>query len=300
MTDPISDSDRRQALMDEMLRTGIPQIKLALGEMIDRENARPLPAKYARLLPPTALRVELRDDAAAALQPVAADLERELTDSCNRHGSLYDRRYRVDLRRATEPDAPLFAVTAVAGKGEGRTTNDVAEEAGHGEDLLPAVASDATRLGAEPATDWEPGRWILVVEGTEGEPSEVFRISEPAVTIGRSADNPGLRPTIAISDAPHVSRRQLALSWESRDDGPGFRVYNLGLNEVHLDGRTIPGAHAGRAGVELTSVPESHTGWLRPGVPLRIGEHGPTLWIDEVPSEPDDEYPVDPDATVFD
>jgi hypothetical protein len=314
------DADRRQALMDEMLRTGIPEVKLALGELIDRENARPLPAKYARLLPPTILRVAVRDDAAEALGPIAGNLERELTDSCNRHGSLYDRRYRVELRRAEDSDAPLYAVTAVAGRDEGDHpdapvsgagepsavraanmggTNTPAGEASVPEppasDLaLPTADSDATRLGADPPPGWQPGRWILVVEGATDEPREVFRISEPMVTVGRSANNPGLRPTIAISDAPHVSRRQLALSWEKRDDRPGFRVYNLGLNDVHLGECAIPGANAGRVDIELTSVPEAHTGWLPPDVPLRIGEHGPTLRIDEVPED------RDPEATVFD
>jgi hypothetical protein len=33
-------------------------------------------------------------------------------------------------------------------------------------------------------------------------------------------------------------------------------------------------------------------------VPLRIGEHGPTLRIGELPEGPDDVW-VDPDATVF-
>src|SRR5690606_5751155 len=104
-----------QRLMDEMLRAGIPEIKLALGEAIDRENARPLPPKYARLLPETVLLVPLRPDAAVALTPIAADLERELTDSCNRHGSLYDRSYRVRLQRSEDPDAPLYVVSTQAG-----------------------------------------------------------------------------------------------------------------------------------------------------------------------------------------
>ena len=62
--------------MDELLRAGVPEIKLALGDVIDRENARPLPPRYARLLPDTVLRVTLRADAAEALLPIAADLER--------------------------------------------------------------------------------------------------------------------------------------------------------------------------------------------------------------------------------
>jgi hypothetical protein len=322
-------AERRQALMDELLRGGIPEIKLALGEVIDRENARPLPPRYARLLPYTVLRVTLREDAADALRPIAADLERELTDSCNRHGSLYDRIYRVELQRTEDRNAPRYSGAAHAGRD---AADGVAEAAGPPDlsatpapapatssgtdqgppsarsplqspksspDPLPIADPDATSLGGGPPASWEDGRWVLIVEGDDGEEREVFRIPEPVVTVGRSAEDPGLRPAIAISDAPHVSRRQLALAWDERDGAPGFKVYNLGLNVIHLPGQEITGAKAGKGNVDLAALPAAHVGWLPPGVPLRIGEHGPTLRIEEVPPGPDDVW-IDPDATVFD
>jgi hypothetical protein len=318
-------AERRQALMDELLRGGIPEIKLALGEVIDRENARPLPPRYARLLPYTVLRVTLREDAAEALRPIAADLERELTDSCNRHGSLYDRGYRVELQRTEDANAPLYTVASHAGRDaaegdaelaaphdlpakptsasppavsappEGAAPRPPAQE----NDPLPIADPDATRLGDEPPPGWDDGRWVLIVENDEGEEREVFRVAEPVLTVGRSAEDPGLRPAIAISDAPHVSRRQLALAWEERDGAPGFTLYNLGLNTMHLPGQEIAGANAGKGSVDLNALPAAHVGWLPPGVPLRIGEHGPTLRIEEVPPGPDDIW-IDPDATVFD
>lgn len=288
-----------QRLMDEMLRAGIPEIKLALGEAIDRENARPLPPKYARLLPETVLLVTLRPDAAVALTPIAADLERELTDSCNRHGSLYDRSYRVRLQRSEDPDAPLYVVSTQAGR-----DLEVASSGGEPSPAratspppLPVADPDATGLVGGIRAGWEPGRWLLVVEETTGEEREAFRLSEPVVTVGRRTEDPGLRATIAISDAPHVSRRQLGLEWEERDGAPGFKVYNLGLNAVHIPGLDIPGAHAGRD-ADLRSVHPKHTGWLPPGVPLKIGEKGPVLRIEEVPPDPE-EVRIDPDATVF-
>jgi hypothetical protein len=297
MPQPASASE--QALMDELLRAGVPEIKLALGEAIDRENARPLPPRYARLLPETLLLVTLRADAADALRPVARDLERDMTDSCNRHGSLYERSYRVQLRRSEDPDATLFTVSAVAGK-------DLAESAPElpsGEQpaiapAVPAAERSAPRLGALGSGGWEPGRWLLVVEADDGEEREAFRLAEPLTTVGRRTEDPQHQAAIAISDAPHVSRRQLALAWEERDGAAGFRVFNLGLNSVHIPGRDIPGARAGRGLLDLERVPEEHTGWLPPGVPLRIGEHGPTLRIGELPEGPDDVW-VDPDATVF-
>jgi hypothetical protein len=66
---------------------------------------------------------------------------------------------------------------------------------------------------------------------------------------------------------------------------------------VHLPGLDIPGAHAGRD-APLHSVDERHSGWLPPGVPLKIGEKGPVLRIEEVPPDPE-EVRIDPDATVF-
>src|SRR5688572_6677968 len=133
----------RHSLMDELLRGGIPQIKLGLGDAIDRENARPLPPRYARLLPETLLVVTLRPDAADALEPIASDLERELTDSCTRHGSLYDRSYRVRLQRSSDRDAPLYVIGAHAGKdigGPGAATPEperVARQSSSGDVPLP-------------------------------------------------------------------------------------------------------------------------------------------------------------------
>jgi hypothetical protein len=102
-----------EPLLDSLLRDAVPEIKLALGELIDRDNARALPDRYARLLPETTLAVVLRPDAAGAIKPVAVELERELSDSCMRHGSLYDRNYRVKLRQADSAGAPLFRVAVL-------------------------------------------------------------------------------------------------------------------------------------------------------------------------------------------
>jgi hypothetical protein len=292
------DSGADASLMDELLRTGLPEIKLALGEVIDRENLRPLPAKYARLLPETLLVVVLRGDAAEALRPVAPDIEREFTDSSNRHGSLYDRSYRVELQRTDDPDAPLYSVSIRAGK-EDHEDRPPEPTADAQRPALPAADSDATRLEIEPpSSGWAPHLWMLIVE-SEGEAREAFRIMEPTVTVGRTASDPALRPTIAISNAPRVSRRQLVLRWQERDGAPGFRIYNLGLNAVHLSGREIPGARLRGDAVDIAAVAPEHTGWLPPGVPLRIGDEGPILRIEEVPPSPDEQVPMDPDATVF-
>ena len=318
--------DYMATFMDELLRTGVPEIKLALGDVIDRENARPLPARYARLLPDTVLRVTLRADAAEALLPIATDLERELTDSCKRHGSLYDRSYRVQLHRTDDPDSPLYSVTSLSGRIGGptdeasalppapaapsapsaaatigsaaRRASDVGAADSPGTLTPLPLADEVTRVDYAAPAGWADGRWVLVVEGDEGEEREAFRIGEPLVTVGRGTDDPTLRASIAISDAPHVSRRQLALLWEERDGAAGFKVFNLGLNTIHLPGQEIAGARAGRGELDLGSIREEHTGWLPPGVPLRIGEHGPTVRIDEVPPGDDDVW-VDPDATVF-
>lgn len=324
----------RQSLMDELLRGAVPEIKLGLGEAIDRENARPLPPRYARLLPETLLVVTLRPDAADALEPIAADLERELTDSCTRHGSLYDRAYRVRLQRSGDRDAPLYVVSTHAGKDIGGAGEPGALESSSGGEEAPAKVPEAPSsaaagtvrptaqvqpVGGDPSADaprqlpfserevtrdpgpvsgeWHPGRWVLVVESADGRESEVFRLSEPLLTVGRRTADPSLRAAIAISDAPNVSRRQLALEWEDRDGAAGFRVYNLGLNTLHIPGCEIPGSRSGKTMTELSRVGEEFTGWLPPGVPMRIGDQGPTLRIEEVPPSEDDE--PDDEATVY-
>lgn len=294
-------ADDSYSLLDVLLREALPEIKLALGDLIDRENARALPGRYARLLPETVLVITLRPDAAEALAPVAATVESELTDSCTRHGSLYDRAYRVRLRRSEDADAPLYRVSAHAGHAgaEGPHADLPAVEADRERRPpapLPVSDPDATRIADAGPPGWQPGRWLLVVEDEAGEEREAFRLTDPFVTVGRQSADPRMRTTVAISDAPHVSRRQLALAWEERDGAPGFRVYNVGLNPVHLPGQEIPGAHVGRGPLDLGSLPGESAGWLPPGVPLRIGDRGPVLRVEEVPEEA---VAADPDATVF-
>jgi hypothetical protein len=307
-TPPDLETSDDALMLDEFLRDTLPQIKLALGEQIDRENARSLPGRYARLLPETLLAVTLRPDAADAIAPIAASVEEELTDSCNRHGSLYDRAYRVQLRRVDVPSAPLYTVSAHAGQSAAPAApaeSDRRERSAEADDgtrvekpaaALPAVDPDATRLDGYAPPRWEPGRWVLVVTNAEGEEMEAFRLSEPLTTIGRHSDDPGLQTTVALTGVPHVSRRQLALVWDEREDRPGFRMYNLGLPPVHLDEREIPGARVGKGPLRLDTVGEEHTAWLAPGTPLRIGNDGPVLHLDEVPPDPVEE---DPDATHF-
>jgi hypothetical protein len=103
-----------EPLLDSFLREAIPEIKLALGDLIDRDNSRAIPDKYAKLLPLTTLVVTLRPDAAQAIAEMAGDLEGDLTDSVMRHGSLYDRDYRVRLKEAGQKGAPLFRVSVQA------------------------------------------------------------------------------------------------------------------------------------------------------------------------------------------
>ena len=308
-------ADERVPFMDTLLRDALPEIKLALGELIDRENLRALPGKYAKLLPESLLVVTLRPDAAEALAPLAQTVERDLTDSVMRHGSLYDRAYRVQLRRSEDADAPLYRVSAHAGSAPVdeapapaphaplRTSHppaydnaDAPTEAAP----LPVADPDATRIEDVGVPGWQPGRWVLVVEDLNGEEREVFRLTDSYATVGRRSDDPQLRTTVALSDVPHVSRRQLAMVWEERDGKPGFKVYNLGLNPLHLPDGDIRGAHVGKGALNLDSVAKDAIGWVPPGVPVRIGDQGPVLRIDEVPPDEEEggaEVEVDPDAT---
>lgn len=291
LTPPEMSTRRDPATLDALLRDTLPEIKLALGELIDRENARQLPSRYARLLPETLLAVTLRPDAADALAPVAAAVERELTDSCTRHGSLYDRAYRVQLRRVDDEDTSLFSVSAHAGQPPAPPTTAPATPAAP---TLPAVDPDATSLDGYGPSGWEAGRWLLVVEDELGEELEAFRITEPLITLGRRSEDSGLQTTVMLRDVPHVSRRQLALVWEERERRPGFRVFNLGLPALHVGTHEITGARVGRGTLRLEQVAAEHAAWVSPGTALRIGEHGPVLRIEEVPTSAED-----PDATRF-
>lgn len=286
-----------EPLLDAFLRDTLPEVKLELGRVIDRENARALPERYAQLLPPTVLVATLRPDAADSLFQVVAEVERELTASCMRHGSLYDREYRVQLHRAEREDAPLFVVTS-------HSENELAEVEAvpistpaptPAPVFAPGMDPDATRVeGAGPPAGWEPGRFVLVVEDLDGGEREVFRMPETIITVGRRTDDPRLRSTVSLTEAPHVSRRQLALAWDPRGDEPGFRVYNLGLNVVHLGGREIPGANRKHGPLQLEELQGMHTEWLPLDEPLRIGEQGPVLRVRELAPLDEEE---DPDAT---
>jgi hypothetical protein len=318
---PSSDdrADDAVPFLDALLRDALPEIKLALGELIDRENSRSLPERYAKLLPDSVLVVTLRSDAAAAIAPLVETVERDLTDSVMRHGSLYDRTYRVQLRRSEDPDAPLYRVSAHAGHvppaalapqdvtafapapprpappapDDGTDASTEASTEG-----LPIADPDATRIDDVGPPGWTPGQWVMVVENLEGEEQEVFRLGDPFTSVGRRTADPELQTTIALSEVPHLSRRQLVLIFEERGGEPGFKLYNLGLNSLHLPEREIRGAKVGRGALRLDDVAEGSIAWITPGTPVRIGDHGPVLRIDEVPPDQEDEEEVDPDATV--
>jgi hypothetical protein len=325
MPSPEERSDEQVPFLDSLLREALPEIKLALGELIDRENSRSLPPKYAKLLPDTVLIVSLRPDAAAALSSLVETVERDLTDSVMRHGSLYDRAYSVQLRRSEDPKAPLYRVSAHAGHAPAqpaveepaaapaeapRENVEAAAAAAPAPpsdrteastEAMPVADPDATRIDDVGPAGWNAGEWVLVVENLEGEELEAFRLTDPFTSVGRRTSDPELQTTIALSEVPHLSRRQLVLLFEEREGQPGFKLYNLGLNALHHPGGDIPGARVGRGALRLESVPAASVAWIAPGTPVRIGDHGPVLRIDEVPpDQEEDEVAQDPDATVHD
>lgn len=353
------ESTGAEPLLDTLLREAVPEIKLALGDLIDRENQRAIPDRYVKLLPEQTLIVTLRPDAGEAVQPIAGELERELTDSCMRHGSLYDRAYRVKLRVAPSPAAPLFRVAMRRGEEaepepfqlprrqpeptpsvtapppavsvqvpSGPSTETVAAAAAAGAadnatiiapepappasppaaaaPSAPSIDPDATRLDGmpPPAAEeaFDAGRFVLAVEDEEGVERERFPIPAPTTTVGRQTDNLELRSDVAITDAPHVSRRQLALVWAPRGDDPGFTVYNVGLNPLHVDEREVVGANR-KGELRVEELGDDSSAWVSPGTAMTIGEHGPVLRIvDTREGESGDAAPeveVDPDATRF-
>ena len=289
---------QEEPLLDAMLRETIPEVKLALGEHIDRENERAIPDRYAKLLPETVLVVTFRADAADALAPIAPELERELSDSCMRHGSLYDRAYTVELRRAEADGAPLFAISAEAARSAAVEVAPVPAPVVSRAPVMPRMDPDATRIETiGPSAPWRPGRFGLVVEDDEGNETEAFTLTEPLSTVGRRSDDPELRANISLTDVPHVSRRHLAVMWDPQQGEPGFRVYNLGLNPIRVGERVVPGANQKRGPLRVEQLPDLHTAHLSPGESLRIGDRGPTLRLHDLGE--DAPIPEDPDATRF-
>jgi hypothetical protein len=323
-----------EPLLDSFLREAIPEIKLALGDAIDRDNSRAIPDKYVRMLPVTTLVVTLRPDAAQAVAAMAAELEEDLTDSVMRHGSLYDRDYRVRLKEAGVRGAPLFRVSVqpvgqpepepiapapppppppeltVAAPEPVRPPVPPAGEtlfAGRSPDL---VDPDATRVeGIAAPPPFPAGRFELVVEEEDGTERERFPITQAQSTVGRQTDKPELRSDIQLTGFDTVSRRQLALVWAERDGRPGFTVYNLGLNAIHVGEREVSGANARQGALDIATMAE-HSTWVAPGEPIRVGGHGPVLRMrdrQEAEKEPEGGSglelhvvpPEDPDATRF-
>ena len=319
---PESD-DGQEPLLDSFLREALPEIKLALGDLIDRDNSRAIPDRYVKMLPLTTLVVTLRPDAAGAVGAIAGELEEELTDSVMRHGSLYDREYRVRLKEAGQAGAPLFRVSVQpAGQADPAPleapppapTPPAAEPAPRERPAPPPLAEtlfagrapeevdpDATRVEGPALPPFPAGRFALVVE--DGEPAaegQRFPLEKPVQTLGRETGDPALRSDLQLSGWENVSRRQLAVVWAGRGDEPGFDVYNLGLNAIHLGDREIPGANAGKGPLDLNGL-AAHSVRMEPGDEIRIGGHGPTLRIVETAGEPGGaaEPEEDPDRTRF-
>jgi hypothetical protein len=305
-----------EPLLDSFLREAIPEIKLSLGDAIDRDNSRAIPDKYVKMLPLTTLVVTLRPDAAQAVAVMAAELEEELTDSVMRHGSLYDRDYRVRLKEAGTRGAPLFRVSiqpagqpepepivaappppppprpepepTVAAPEPRRPPAPPAGEtlfAGRGPELMDPDATRVEGIAAPPApaapqgsADFPAGRFELLVEDEDGTERERFPIGQAQSTVGRQTDKPELRSDIQLTGSPNVSRRQLALVYAERDGRAGFTVYNLGLNAIHVGDREVSGANARAGALDIDGMGE-HSTWVAPGEKIRIGGHGPVVRI---------------------
>ncbi|HEX8209675.1 MAG TPA: FHA domain-containing protein [Longimicrobium sp.] len=224
MTDATSHSPvpHEEPLLDQLLREAVPEIKLALGDLIDRDNARSLPDRYARLLPETVLVVTLRPDAAHSLSPVAEQLEGELTDSCMRHGSLYDRPYRVRLHEAGDPGAPLFRISKEAPGGP-------ADRPGLTES--GATPPPAASLGTVAAAPFAPPVAPIEARG------ETIAVPPPRTVAPPPAPKPAPAPAPApapVFDDPDATRME-GIAPAARD-APGWDATKWELVVEDADG----------------------------------------------------------------
>jgi hypothetical protein len=245
---------------------------------------------------------------------VARALEMELTDSCTRHGSLYDRAYRVQLRRSEDPGAPLFAVSSHAGQelAQEPAAEPAAEPApggapgtgGTGEEgrteAAPYPCRSPTRTPpastGRAAGGWQPGRWILVVEDEEGEESEAFRLTEPLHHRGPAQRRPAAATTHRAQRraAREPPPARPALGGARRRAGvPGLQP---GAERAPPAEPRLPGAHVGRGPAAPRSGRRRATRLARARrARCASATSGPTLRVEEVPQEEDE----DPEATRF-
>lgn len=308
-----------EPLLDSFLREAIPEVKLALGDLIDRDNSRAIPDKYVKLLPLTTLVVTLRPDAAQAVAPMAAELEGDLTDSVMRHGSLYDRDYRVRLKEAGQKGAPLFRVSVQAA-GQPDPEPIVAAPA---PPPPPAPAHDATEFAAlrAPAPATPPvaetlfagrGPELVDPDATRVEGIAPARSPEPAAP-KHAPDFPAGRYELVAEEDDGTELERFAITQPittvgRQTDNPALRSdiqlsnsdrvsrRQLALVYAHRGGRAgfdvynlgLNAIHVGErevSGANAGKGPlkldglESHSLFVEPGAAIRVGGHGPVIRI---------------------
>lgn len=327
-TRPATEHASEEPLLDSFLREAIPEIKLALGDLIDRDNSRAIPDKYVKLLPLTTLVITLRPDAARAVAPMAAELEEDLTDSVMRHGSLYDRDYRVRLREAGQKGAPLFRV-AVQPAGEPepapiRPSPAPAPSPRHAEPSEPTFAAlrdapaappiaetlfagrspelmdpDATRVeGLAPAAPSAPPKLPATPEFPAGR-YELVAEEEDGTELERFPITQAIT-TVGRQTDNAALRSDIQLTNSDR-----VSRRQLALVYAHRDGAEgfdvynlgLNSIHAGErevSGANAGKGPlrlegmESHSLFVPPGQAIRVGGHGPFVRIREVVGKKDD------------
>ncbi|MEX2283959.1 MAG: hypothetical protein WEE89_15850 [Gemmatimonadota bacterium] len=280
----------------EFLRIVEPEIKLALGAAIDRENTKPLSAEWSVV--PTTLHIFLRPDLAATVEPVYRRLEASFAESCRRHGLLYNRGYSAQVWSAIRDDAPAFEIVAQMGRAV--SPDDLSFSAGRSqatqfESSIPRVDSDATLSDTSGPEDWDPSQWLLRVKmsAAKDEP-QAYPLTESRCVIGRRAQESSLHANILLEAAPRtISRRQLAIVWEPRSGNPGFKVYNVGLAPLNIGDEELPGMNLDSQAFAWETLPELNSRWTQPEERFAIGR-GLTLWIERNALE----WEADPDATI--
>lgn len=281
---------REDPHLHAFLSDELPQLKLRLGEEIDRANCRPLPRGYGAALSMTTLNVVLGQRLAAIVDKIADTLEVDLSDSCRRHGLIYDRAYRVRLWSAPPQEgAPDFAISAQAERASvARRVGADDEESPSTERGLRIADPDATVFSSDSTATWDASKWLLRVLAEQGD-AETYQLSEPQITVGRKSENVDLSATIVLVAAPRtVSRRQLALSWSPRKKKPGFLLWNLGGPDIRVDGRKVVGARTPPGAIELSTLDDRHCTWIEPDTRVEIGASGLSFWIEANPATWDD------------
>lgn len=278
----------------EFFTSILPRIKLAIGEAIDRDNAKQVPARYRNKLGDTLLEIVLHPTIVSTIVDLVNEVEADLSESSTRHGLMYHRKYPVRLVASGDHEGALFEVivrvapsaTSPSEVPQGSESTILAIDPPAGVTEAEAARTEsegAPATEAEEDDSWRSGRWELRVVDRKGEEVARTPLQQPVIAIGRQPDPYPSGSSLRLPERlSTVSRRQLVVQWDPDIGSPSFRIFNTGKSPIRVGDIVIPGANEGNSLPDLTRLQDDHSVKVAPGVQVEIGTAGPILWIEDL------------------